>query len=220
MRKVYLGLLLMGVFLLTGGGKGGGCGNVGLDKENCNNQIDDDQDGQVDCDDDDCEDDILCAVTAESNCTDGVDNNNDGDIDCADSTCNTDSECVGQSCEGAQTLNLGTTFSTNISTLDLIRSNCEEVGTAPKVDFVHSFTPLANGNLTIDLVEATGANEDFGLEVVSDCLDLETEIACSDSVGVSLPESVTVPVTGGVPIFIIVNSFNSFKAYNITLTQQ
>ncbi|NMC69539.1 MAG: hypothetical protein GYA57_05650 [Myxococcales bacterium] len=54
--------------------------------EDCGNGTDDDLDGDIDCDDDDCFGDATdCA--AETNCADGADNDADGSTDCDDSDC-------------------------------------------------------------------------------------------------------------------------------------
>ncbi|MDC0748293.1 lamin tail domain-containing protein [Polyangium mundeleinium] len=63
----------------TGGMGGSGGGNPPT--EICNNMMDDDGDGDVDCSDADC-----AAACAEA-CTGGADEDNDGDIDCADADC-------------------------------------------------------------------------------------------------------------------------------------
>lgn len=54
--------------------------------EICDNEIDDDEDGDIDCADSDCAD--VCEV-----CNDLVDNDRDGRIDCADPDCSDDDVC-------------------------------------------------------------------------------------------------------------------------------
>jgi len=44
------------------------CGYSGENQENCNNGLDDDNDGRIDCDDSDCENDIVCITPCDSNC--------------------------------------------------------------------------------------------------------------------------------------------------------
>ncbi|NOY91000.1 MAG: hypothetical protein GXP55_07275 [Deltaproteobacteria bacterium] len=58
----------------------------------CNNHVDDDHDGMVDCADADCFDDAVCAAgggdeRSNAACSDFVDNDGDGAIDCIDSDC-------------------------------------------------------------------------------------------------------------------------------------
>ncbi len=60
--------------------------------ENCNNGIDDDGDGDVDCFDSNCSSSPFCQ-SFESNCTDGIDNDGDGLPDCLDSDCRYSGVC-------------------------------------------------------------------------------------------------------------------------------
>jgi len=63
--------------------------------EVCNNGVDDDGDGLVDCDDPSCFGQTSC--TSEANCGDGQDNDADGSTDCADSDCSADAYCLATS---------------------------------------------------------------------------------------------------------------------------
>jgi len=60
--------------------------------EVCDNTVDDDLDGDTDCDDADCADDPACQVPDED-CTNGVDDDLDGDTDCDDADCVNDPAC-------------------------------------------------------------------------------------------------------------------------------
>ena len=53
--------------------------------EECNNQVDDDGDGLIDCVDNDCQ--FAATIEDGCNCDDGIDNDGDGNIDNADSNC-------------------------------------------------------------------------------------------------------------------------------------
>ena len=56
--------------------------------ENCNNGIDDDGDGLIDCADFECSFSSSCSSeSANFNCSDGIDNDGDGKVDCADDEC-------------------------------------------------------------------------------------------------------------------------------------
>lgn len=68
------------------------CSEINPSEEICSNLIDDDLDGDTDCDDDDCTSDAACNPSIE-NCTNGVDDDGDGDIDCDDADCNTHPAC-------------------------------------------------------------------------------------------------------------------------------
>ncbi len=62
--------------------------------EICDDTIDNDEDGMVDCDDQDCNLDPACEVVAVPEvCDDGMDNDLDGFIDCSDPDCATDPAC-------------------------------------------------------------------------------------------------------------------------------
>jgi subtilisin-like proprotein convertase family protein len=60
-------------------------------ESNCENGIDDDRDGFVDCKDADCREAAACL--REEVCDDGIDNDQDRAIDCADSDCNARNGC-------------------------------------------------------------------------------------------------------------------------------
>ena len=59
-----------------------------VDPEICDNGADDDGDGKIDCEDDDCID--VCI----EDCDDGKDNDQDGATDCDDDECSGDDHCV------------------------------------------------------------------------------------------------------------------------------
>jgi hypothetical protein len=67
--------------------------------EVCDNAADDDDDGDVDCDDSDCTDDAACQVAEDEDCDDAIDNDGDSDIDCDDSDCAADPACAAPSTE-------------------------------------------------------------------------------------------------------------------------
>ena len=60
--------------------------------ENCTNGTDDDGDGQIDCEDSDCDLDPACATPPE-NCSNGTDDDGDGLVDCNDPDCAADPNC-------------------------------------------------------------------------------------------------------------------------------
>ena len=66
--------------------------------EDCSDNIDNDGDGDIDCDDSDCADDPSCVTVDTEDCSDGIDNDGDGDIDCDDADC-VDSVSCESSCE-------------------------------------------------------------------------------------------------------------------------
>jgi hypothetical protein len=67
--------------------------------EDCDDGVDNDHDGTVDCDDTDCTDDPACRVAPLyaapiEDCDDDIDNDHDGDVDCDDSDCDDDRACM------------------------------------------------------------------------------------------------------------------------------
>ena len=62
--------------------------------EICDNLVDDDLDGAIDCADGECANDPACTATPEL-CTNTVDDDGDGLTDCADPDCATDPACLG-----------------------------------------------------------------------------------------------------------------------------
>jgi len=66
------------------------CQDEPLGEVSCNDRIDNDCDGDYDCDDTDCDFDFFCMCTPDSfaeNCIDGIDNNCDGLTDLEDPAC-------------------------------------------------------------------------------------------------------------------------------------
>ncbi len=81
--------------------------SLGTPTEVCDNRIDDDGDGQIDCADPDCamSPACRCVPTAQREygvaaCTDGIDNDCDGVADCADSDCRPSQQPDGECCNG------------------------------------------------------------------------------------------------------------------------
>ncbi|MCA0132266.1 S8/S53 family peptidase [Winogradskyella alexanderae] len=62
--------------------------------EICNDGIDNDGDGFVDCEDQSCNSSTLC----EEICNDGIDNDGDGFIDCEDANCEEFQDCLIERC--------------------------------------------------------------------------------------------------------------------------
>lgn len=67
-------------------------------EDQCDDGVDNDDDGQTDCADSDCIGDEACPTT-ETDCADGVDNDNDGQTDCADTLdCGATPTCPESNC--------------------------------------------------------------------------------------------------------------------------
>ncbi len=70
-----------------------GCNDDLRTTENCDIEGDEDEDGQADCDDDDCANSSLCNEDAPEDCTNESDDDEDGDVDCDDIDCAFDPAC-------------------------------------------------------------------------------------------------------------------------------
>lgn len=82
--------MLICALALASAGLSAGCD----DSEVCDNFLDDDGDGLVDCADPDCRPSETCIV-GEAICDDGLDDDEDGLIDCADVDCHDQDACSG-----------------------------------------------------------------------------------------------------------------------------
>ena len=63
-----------------------------MEMGHCDDGLDNDGDGDIDCDDSDCSGDPACMEMG--HCDDGLDNDGDGDTDCDDSDCAGDPACM------------------------------------------------------------------------------------------------------------------------------
>ncbi len=70
----------------------GGANPEGSFEASCDDGVDDDEDGAIDCADDDCAEDVACQSVAEV-CTGGVDEDLDLFVDCDDDDCWADPAC-------------------------------------------------------------------------------------------------------------------------------
>ena len=68
----------------------------GSDIEICDNGVDDDGDGLVDCEDPDCSAAANCNPSITEICNNGIDDDGDGLVDCDDPDCSSASNCVNQ----------------------------------------------------------------------------------------------------------------------------
>ncbi|MCK6524808.1 hypothetical protein L6R49_25675 [Myxococcota bacterium] len=91
MARLLLALVLVPTAFVACGDKEGTDPDA-YPEANCNDAIDNDEDGVTDCDDDDCAEAPACDGSApdpETLCDDGTDDDGDGAIDCDDSDCAT-----------------------------------------------------------------------------------------------------------------------------------
>ncbi len=205
----------------------------------CDDGIDNDLDGTVDCADVECElvpscfevgancsdtidndgdgafncDDSDCngyAACVESVCTGGGDEDGDGDVDCADADCLTDAAC--ETCPAVSITGVGTTTGTTTGETNNRIAFCGG-GTSP--DRTHLFTAPATGTYTIDTV---GSAYDTVLYVLDgDCDGLE--IACNDDLSGSVSQSsVILDLAAGQSVVIVVDGyFGGNGDYNLNI---
>lgn len=95
MARLLLALSLVPFALVACGDKDGTDPDA-FPEANCNDELDNDEDGVTDCDDDDCVEAPACGGSGDSDepdpellCDDGTDDDGDGAIDCDDSDCAT-----------------------------------------------------------------------------------------------------------------------------------
>jgi len=98
---MFVGLCLVGAMMVGGCGDDSGSPLTESGVMDCQDGLDNDGDGLIDCDDTDCLVHTWCAATQETaaiNCRDGIDNDADGLIDCDDPSCGINDFC--QACPG------------------------------------------------------------------------------------------------------------------------
>ncbi|NNK32399.1 MAG: hypothetical protein HKP02_04695, partial [Xanthomonadales bacterium] len=109
-------------------------------EESCSDGVDNDCDGDFDCNDSDCADDFVCTCEPEPEiCDDGIDNDCDGFIDCDDVDCNLDPVCLppgpeNDFCDDAIPVECGETISGTTISANLDDAGfCGTSNTAPGV---------------------------------------------------------------------------------------
>jgi hypothetical protein len=160
----------------------------GPDDEICDNEVDDDGDEDVDCNDSDCDEDPACEPT----------------------------QVVGGSCaEAVIAADPSTQEGTLDGHANVSDGACQtEVGGGGGFDYVYSVTPAIDGVLRLSLT----ADADLGIFVQSTCGDAGSELGCADAFGGGGQEELSVPVSAGVPVFVFVGGYTGANAGPFTLT--
>lgn len=116
--------------------------------ETCDDGIDDDGDGDVDCVDARCHTHESCSET----CDDGIDNNGDCQVDCADARCANLSECASTCLDAEQVVSVPRRVVGSLAALgDEHALSCSLGGGA---DFAVPFTAPADGTYVFDAAES------------------------------------------------------------------
>ncbi len=163
----------------------------------CDDGLDNDVDGLLDCDDPDC----AAVTTCVENCTDGVDNDNDGLADCSDPSCNGDVAC----CPLATTSGPGTYTDSTVGRADLYLPTCRSSSDA---DVTFDFTAPTAGVYRFD---ATGSDFLATVSVLASCGG-ET-LACSSG-------EVAVVLDANQSVVVVVDSSSAISQGDVQLEIQ
>lgn len=194
----------------------------------CDDGIDNDLDGTIDCADVECELVPSCFEVG-ANCSDTIDNDGDGDLNCADSDCAGYAACVETTCTGGSDEDgdgvtdcadpdcltdaacetcpavaltaVGTTTGTTTGETNNRIAYCGG-GTSP--DRTHLFTAPATGAYTFDTLGSTFDTVLYALDGGCDGL----EVACNDDeAGGSAQSSLRLDLAAGEAVVIVVDGF-------------
>ncbi len=188
-----------------------------VDAEVCTDELDNDRDDLVDCDDADCVDAINCneRLAGASACGDNIDNDNDSATDCFDNNCAGSTQCPngipGDTCASAYQAT-GETWSVDVQTCFdspnftfTETNNCQSTSGTPR-DVVATYLVPTTGDYSISFTTGIdGASTyDALLNIVkaTDCpgATVDTCLAGSD---LGNPERATVAATAGERLWVI-----------------
>ena len=177
------------------------CAYVANCLEFCDNGIDDDLDGDEDCDDPDC----VYAVNCFEVCDNSIDDDGDGLIDCDDNGCAGDPQC----CPVNVTTGLGTYMGSTVGVSDINQPSCTNTS-GPDTTF--EFTAPVDGAYTFDTM---GSGFNTVLTLLDSCGG--TELDCD--IGGALPSQITRFMVSGETVIVVVDGFNG-AAGQVTLNIQ
>jgi len=178
----------------------------------CSDGVDDEGDGDVDCDDTDCYSSTECGETM---CSDGGDDDGDGRADCDDSECTCDPACIGA--DRCADHDLGMTVGASVGTgsnaglCGFREGSCAGGGGA---EVSYRFTAPSAGDFTFD---THGSSYDTQLYVLDGTCG-GTELACNDDApSGGLQSEVTVTLTAGQTVIVVVDGYSSYSRGNHVL---
>jgi hypothetical protein len=129
--------------------------------EICNNNLDDDDDGFVDCKDTDCAADPVCRPsTGPEICDNGKDDNGDGLVDCTDPKCKDFAACLTAACvaevDFGSIASSGASVTRTLTTAGASKgyNTCAPPGGVARVG---SFSLSAQADVKLDFTQPTGA---------------------------------------------------------------
>jgi hypothetical protein len=146
-------------------------------------------------------------TVVESACTDGLDNDLDGAVDCTDSDCAAEAACAASCADFIWTV--GVPGALAGSTLGATNSFAGSCGGGGAPDLVYAFTAPTTAVYTIDTL---GSPLDSVLYVADACVG-GVELACNDNTGGTRQSEVTVALTAGQTVYIVVDGFSNAIIY-------
>ncbi|WP_437940436.1 DUF4215 domain-containing protein [Sorangium sp. So ce341] len=150
---------------------------------------------------------IVCGdgtVDATEACDDGNTTSGDG----CSATCVDELDVL---CEDADELVIGENAGSTAAGTSVFEGSC--IGwDLPEA--IHRFTPPSDGTLTLTL----SAEADLGLYLRESCADFGSELECADDGGRGADETLAIDVTGGEPLFVIVDTYMPIGGGPYTLT--
>ncbi|ACY13585.1 DUF4215 domain-containing protein [Haliangium ochraceum] len=176
-------------------------------EERCDNGVDDDGDGAIDCEDPVCSDAPSCAGETIEFCDDGVENDGDGLADCDDPDCAGALACTASCAHPIVVDDPMSLSETTTGRLDVGDGACLAAG---GTDAVFAVTPRYG-----DLLEIVLSSEaDLGVYVQTSCGDEATQLRCVDQT--SEPNAVEkltlTDVSVGETLYVVVSGANAGEA--------
>jgi hypothetical protein len=129
-------------------------------EDRCSNGVDEDGDGQTDCDDRDCDNIDGCVRPPDNEvglCDNGIDDDSDGKTDCADLDCDSDPACL-QACEvptGFSYCNFSQGLGTGGGKSRSSHYSCNPVPQTSK-EVVYKFQPTFSGTVRLGFQTSAG----------------------------------------------------------------
>ncbi len=172
----------------------------------CADGADDDGDGEVDCLDYDCYGEAACGEAGM--CDSGSDDDGDGRADCADSECTCDAACLGSDpCPGSTlggVTGTGVATGSNVGLCGFRTGSCGGDG----AEITFEWTAPSGGTYTFDTI---GTTYDTVLYVLDGTCG-GTELGCNDDGTSGLTSEVTVTLTAGQTVIVVVDAYAEYEA--------
>ncbi|WP_437727015.1 DUF4215 domain-containing protein [Sorangium sp. So ce861] len=150
---------------------------------------------------------IVCGdrtVDSTEECDDGNTTSGDG----CSATCLHELDVL---CEDAAELVIGANTSSTAAGTSVFEGTCIGWDLPERI---HRFTPPSDGTLTLTL----SAEADLGFYLRESCADFGSELECADDAGRGEDETLTLDVTRGAPLFVVVDTYMPIGGGPYTLT--